>query len=164
MEATEIKHFVEAALLAAGRPLSIDQLKGLFDGRMAPEKSEIRKAIERIDQLATLILGERIDRQVTTTQVLFDRNVGIGVERESMIASGGLSFCSGQRIFFIGFRMQKNRKVLADRLVTLIQHLLRRRTNDAPVPLLHRNAQLFVSNSATDEVHLHAAILANRTL
>ena len=49
MEATEIKHFVEAALLAAGRPLSIDQLKGLFDGRMAPEKSEIRKAIETLN-------------------------------------------------------------------------------------------------------------------
>lgn len=50
MEATEIKHFVEAALLAAGRPLSIDQLKGLFDGRMAPEKSEIRKAIETLNE------------------------------------------------------------------------------------------------------------------
>jgi segregation and condensation protein B len=50
MEATEIKHFVEAALLAAGRPLSIDQLKGLFDGRMAPEKSEIRQAIEALNE------------------------------------------------------------------------------------------------------------------
>jgi len=49
MEATEIKNFVEAALLAAGRPLNIDQLKGLFDGRMAPEKSEIRKAIETLN-------------------------------------------------------------------------------------------------------------------
>jgi segregation and condensation protein B len=50
MEATEIKHFIEAALLAAGRPLNIDQLKGLFDGRMAPEKSEIRKAIETLNE------------------------------------------------------------------------------------------------------------------
>jgi segregation and condensation protein B len=50
MEASEIKHFVEAALLAAGRPLSLDQLKGLFDGRMAPEKSEIRKAIETLNE------------------------------------------------------------------------------------------------------------------
>jgi len=49
MEATEIKHFIEAALLAAGRPLSIDQLKGLFDGRTAPEKAEIRKAIETLN-------------------------------------------------------------------------------------------------------------------
>ena len=45
MDSTEIKYFIEAALLAAGRPLNVDQLRGLFDGRMAPEKSEIRKAI-----------------------------------------------------------------------------------------------------------------------
>ena len=50
MEATEIKHFIEAALLAAGRPLSIDQLQGLFDGRMAPEKSEIRQAIATLNE------------------------------------------------------------------------------------------------------------------
>ena len=45
MDKTAIKHFIEAALLAAGRPLNIDQLQKLFDGRMAPEKSEIREAI-----------------------------------------------------------------------------------------------------------------------
>ena len=50
MEATEIRHFIEAALLAAGRPLNIDQLKGLFDGRMAPEKSEIRVAIAALNE------------------------------------------------------------------------------------------------------------------
>src|SRR5210317_114321 len=50
MEATEIKHFIEAALLAAGRPLNIDQLKGLFDGRTAPEKSEIREAIKTLNE------------------------------------------------------------------------------------------------------------------
>jgi segregation and condensation protein B len=49
MDATEIKYFVEAALLAAGRPLNIDQIKGLFDGRMAPEKSEIRAAIAALN-------------------------------------------------------------------------------------------------------------------
>lgn len=45
MDQTEIKHFIEAALLAAGRPLSIDQLQGLFDGRSAPSKPDIRGAI-----------------------------------------------------------------------------------------------------------------------
>ena len=45
MDANEIKHFVEAALLAAGRPLNVDQLQKLFDGRTAPEKQEIREAI-----------------------------------------------------------------------------------------------------------------------
>ncbi len=45
MDQAEIKYFIEAALLAAGRPLSADQLQKLFDGRSAPDKSEIRKAV-----------------------------------------------------------------------------------------------------------------------
>lgn len=62
MDQVEIKHFIEAALLAAGRPLSIDQLQGLFDGRMAPDKAEIRAAI------ATLI-EEYEPRGVTISEV-----------------------------------------------------------------------------------------------
>lgn len=50
MDATEIKYFIEAALLAAGRPLNIDQLQELFDGRMAPEKAEIRQAIATLNE------------------------------------------------------------------------------------------------------------------
>lgn len=49
MDAVEIKYFVEAALLAAGKPLSIDRLQSLFDGRMTPEKSEIRAAIASLN-------------------------------------------------------------------------------------------------------------------
>jgi segregation and condensation protein B len=45
MDENQIKYFVEAALLAAGRPLSIDQLHNLFDANAAPEKSQIREAI-----------------------------------------------------------------------------------------------------------------------
>lgn len=50
MDAVEIKHFIEAALLAAGRPLSVDQLQKLFDGRGAPEKSDIRQAIASLNE------------------------------------------------------------------------------------------------------------------
>jgi segregation and condensation protein B len=50
MDATEVKYFIEAALLASGRPLNIDQLKGLFDGRMAPEKAVIRQAIAALNE------------------------------------------------------------------------------------------------------------------
>ena len=49
MDQIEIKYFLEAALLAAGRPLNIDHLQGLFDGRMAPEKSELRTAIAALN-------------------------------------------------------------------------------------------------------------------
>ena len=50
MDEAEIKYFVESALLAAGRPMSVDQLQSLFDGRSAPDKSEIRKAIKALNE------------------------------------------------------------------------------------------------------------------
>jgi segregation and condensation protein B len=45
VDQNEIKYFVEAALLAAGKPLSIDQLQNLFDRDSAPDKTQIREAI-----------------------------------------------------------------------------------------------------------------------
>lgn len=50
MDDNEIKHFVEAALLAAGRPLSIDQLYSLFDEGAVPDKSQIRQAIATLQE------------------------------------------------------------------------------------------------------------------
>lgn len=61
MDENEIKYFLEAALLAAGRPLSIDQMKGLFDGRMTPETAEIRKAIATLNdeyELRGIVVSE----------------------------------------------------------------------------------------------------------
>ena len=62
MDALEIKYFIESALLAAGRPLSVNQLQDLFDGRMAPEKQEIRQAIADL-------LEEYGPRGITITEV-----------------------------------------------------------------------------------------------
>ncbi|MDH4054276.1 MAG: SMC-Scp complex subunit ScpB [Gammaproteobacteria bacterium] len=62
MDQNEIKYFLEAALLAAGRPLNIDQLRDLFDGRMAPEKAEIRAAIETLND-------EYKDRGIVVSEV-----------------------------------------------------------------------------------------------
>ncbi|MCK6369727.1 MAG: SMC-Scp complex subunit ScpB [Gammaproteobacteria bacterium] len=45
MDRDQIKHIVEAALLAAGRPLSLDQVRGLFGEEHAPAKSDIREAL-----------------------------------------------------------------------------------------------------------------------
>ena len=51
MEIAELKRVIEAALFAAGRPVSIDELRGLFGvGDKAPPKSEIRKAIAQLQQ------------------------------------------------------------------------------------------------------------------
>ena len=50
MDKTEIQHFIEAALLAAGRPLSVEQIQALFDGRSTPQKAEIRDAIKALNE------------------------------------------------------------------------------------------------------------------
>jgi segregation and condensation protein B len=45
MEITQLKLILEAILLAAGRPLTIDQLLAMFDLHEKPERSEVREAI-----------------------------------------------------------------------------------------------------------------------
>lgn len=62
MDDIQIKYFVEAALLASGRPLSVDQLQKLFDGRMTPEKAQIRQAINGLQE-------DYEDRGITITEV-----------------------------------------------------------------------------------------------
>ena len=62
MDETEIKHFIEAALLAAGRPVSIDQLHSLFEEASAPEKLQIRQAI-------STLTDDYEDRGITINEV-----------------------------------------------------------------------------------------------
>ena len=62
MDQKEIKYFIEAALLAAGRPLNVDQLQSLFDGRSAPAKPDIRAAI-------TELAEEYQDRGIAVAEV-----------------------------------------------------------------------------------------------
>ena len=62
MDDKEIKHFIEAALLAAGRPLTVEQIQNLFDTDSAPEKSQIRQAISDL-------LDEYADRGITIAEV-----------------------------------------------------------------------------------------------
>ncbi len=62
MDNNEIKYLIEAALLAAGRPMSVDQLQSLFDGRSAPEKAQIRQAINDL-------LDDYENRGITISEV-----------------------------------------------------------------------------------------------
>lgn len=50
MDETEIKYFLEAALLAAGRPLTVDQLQNLFESGGAADKAQIREAIAALQE------------------------------------------------------------------------------------------------------------------
>ncbi|MCU7904279.1 MAG: SMC-Scp complex subunit ScpB [Candidatus Thiodiazotropha sp. (ex Epidulcina cf. delphinae)] len=45
-----LKQIVEAALLAAGRPLALDQLQALFEVREQPEKKQLREALAMLSE------------------------------------------------------------------------------------------------------------------
>ncbi len=51
MDETEIKHVLEAALLAAGRPLTLDRLAQLFSAKSsAPDRATLEQALETLSQ------------------------------------------------------------------------------------------------------------------
>jgi segregation and condensation protein B len=62
MDDNAIKYFVESALLAAGRPLTVDNLQALFDTDSVPDKSQIRQAISGL-------LDDYSERGITITEV-----------------------------------------------------------------------------------------------
>src|SRR5687767_15848443 len=62
-----------------------------------------------------------------SAQVLFQGHVRRGVDHEALVASPGFPFRAGQRIFLVGARMQENGEVLAHRLETQRDELVRRR-------------------------------------
>lgn len=62
MESHQLKIVIEAALLAAGRPLSVDQLCSLFGNDGAPSRPQVRDAIG-------VLTGEYADRGLAVTEV-----------------------------------------------------------------------------------------------
>ena len=48
MEIDQLKNIIEAILLAAGRPLNIDQLLAMFADHEKPERSEIRDTVSAL--------------------------------------------------------------------------------------------------------------------
>ena len=75
MQDKEIRNIVEAALLAAGRPLSLDNLAAIF-GIEAPERSQLARVIEQLSveyqdrgiMIAEVASGYRIQTRVQVTQ------------------------------------------------------------------------------------------------
>ncbi|NHA14531.1 SMC-Scp complex subunit ScpB [Thioalkalivibrio sp. XN279] len=49
MDSQKLKNIVEAALLAAGRPMSIEQVLNLFPENEAPERQDVRAALETLE-------------------------------------------------------------------------------------------------------------------
>ena len=78
MDNKPLKYVIEAALLAAGQPLSVDKLQGLFGQRDAPARQDIRAAImdlqadyaERGIELIEVASGFRVQIRSSMTHQL----------------------------------------------------------------------------------------------
>jgi len=78
MDETSIKYILEAALLAASEPLSVDQLMSLFDEKSRPERKDIRAALEELESdyegrgimLAEVASGYRVQIRPSMTAML----------------------------------------------------------------------------------------------
>lgn len=50
LEPGKLRQIIEGLLMAAGKPLSLDAMQGLFEEHERPEKDELRAALSRIEQ------------------------------------------------------------------------------------------------------------------
>ena len=62
LKAPMLKNIIEAALLAAGRPLSMDELMGLFGDDERPDRTQLRKILDNLQ-------SEYGDRGITLKEV-----------------------------------------------------------------------------------------------
>lgn len=121
---------------------------------------DVGGTVVRIDQSALLIFGNRVDGEVTPREILFECDIGSGIYIEALVTATGFALGAGQRIFFAGFGVQENRKIGADLAKPIVQHVLRRCTDDNPVSVAGRFTQQTITNSTTDAIDFHRDILA----
>ena len=117
---------------------------------------EVGNAAERIDDIAGVVFGQRVDREIAAREVFFQSNVGRRVKFKTVITARGLALGARQRVFLFGFRMQKYRKILADRFVAELHHFRRRGADHHEIAIGHRQAEQFIAHGAADRVYFHA--------
>lgn len=79
MDKEKLKHIVEAALLAAGRPLSLEQIQGLFSELERPERNDLRDAI-------ALLEGEYATRGLRVIEVASGWRIQVREEMASWLS------------------------------------------------------------------------------
>ena len=90
-----------------------------------------------IDEHAGTIFRERVDGQIATDEVLFERHILGRMELKPSVTGRGLTLCSGEGVLLLRVRMQKDGEVAANGREARIEHPLRRGTHHNPVALTH---------------------------
>lgn len=131
---------------------------GKCGGNMAQQTMvQIALTAVGIDNVAIIILCQRIDGQVAAQQILLKRHIRRGIAGKSGVTKTGFSFGAGKRVLFVALWMEKHGKIAAYLLVTRVKHLCWRGANHHPIFVFDRQAQQGIANCTTDQITLHAA-------
>ena len=117
--------------------------------------SQILLTAIRVNDITRGIFSHGIDGEIATRQIFFQRDIGCRMAAETMIAMTGFTFRTRQCIFFMRLRMQKHRKVFADRLIPCCNHLLWGPADDNVVSVTGYQAQQTVTNRTTHNKGFH---------
>ncbi len=79
MSEASIKHIIEAVLLAAGKPLTLDQLLGIFGDGEKPQRDELRQAV-------TELQDDYAARGVELVQVASGYRIQVGQDMEPWVS------------------------------------------------------------------------------
>ena len=99
---------------------------------------QIAQTVVRVDNLAVIILSQRINGQIATLKIIFQRDIRCGIASKTGVTGTGFPFGTCQRILFMRLRMQKHRKIAAYLLVARVEHLLWRTADHHPISVFDR--------------------------
>lgn len=121
----ELKNIVEGALLAAGRPLNLDELLALFSDEERPDRTEVKKALE-------ILQAEFADRGIELKEVASGFRIQVRRELAPWIARlweerpARYSRALLETLALIAYRQPITRGEIEDvRGVTVSTHIMR---------------------------------------
>ena len=120
---------------------------------------QVARAAVRIDQCAVVGLRDRVDGEVATAEVVFQRYRRIGIDDEAAVAAPGFALGARECVFLAGGRVQEHRKIAPDRLEAGRLHRRLGLTDDDVVAVARFQAEQPIAHRAADEVGLHGRIV-----
>ena len=119
----------------------------------------IDKLVDGVDYVTMNLERHRIDGEIASLQISFECDVRRRVKCKPRITTTALALGSRERIFLVGLRVQKHRKVFAHGQKFCRQHVIDRRAHHHVITVMRRQPQELVPYAAADLINLHHAII-----
>jgi len=154
----------EAQVGEAGRePRHAQHAHGILDESLRNVTQdavlEVAAAAVRIDDLARGTLGHRIDREITASEILLERDVRREMRDEAAVAGRDLALEARERVLLVRFGMQEHGELAPDGHEALPFELGGLGSDHDPVALAHGQSEQAVTDGAADQVDFHALML-----